>query len=284
MPRPKGRPLPPGHKERIGRAHAENGAWIKAGRPILAAANSGDYGQATELFWDFIAERQAEMVPEAGEVLNFSATDRRHVLAEISAYADELHSETLRLQAERRTIRDAELEQFRAVLRADIRALIALSAALRREEEMDRDNPYAGIPSPADRAAAVRRIANQLQGEPLPGALPHVAQPGRAARPTTTTHGPHTGTHVHEHAAYGAPDAASGVHRHRHEHEDDADQAGTPQRFLYLSATDPAIPRSREAAPDWPGPPALEWPTRITHPQEVCDQVWQANTEVDFRS
>lgn len=63
---------------------------------------------------------------------------------------------------------------------------------------------------------------------------------------------------------------------------DDAD-AGTPQRFLWVPATDPTIPRP-EDVPEWPGPLDWELPETdpsgfIDYPEAVKDQVrrdrWQ---------
>jgi hypothetical protein len=45
--------------------------------------------------------------------------------------------------------------------------------------------------------------------------------------------------------------------------------AGTPQRFLYLSATDPSVPRKREDSPDWPGELVIDWPETL-HSPSLC--------------
>jgi hypothetical protein len=59
--------------------------------------------------------------------------------------------------------------------------------------------------------------------------------------------------------------------------KDDEALAGTPQRFLYLSATDPNVPSKRTDAPDWPGALELTWPARIEFPESVKDEVWENN-------
>ena len=56
--------------------------------------------------------------------------------------------------------------------------------------------------------------------------------------------------------------------------------AGTPQRFMYLNATDPSVPRTRAVKPDWPGTLDFDWPDDITFPDSVSDEVWEANAAV----
>jgi hypothetical protein len=147
--------------ERTRRNWAARRPWLEASKGILAAANAGVYAEASELLFDYIAEREAEMAPDTGQFLNYSAADRRDVIAEISAYADELHSETPRLQERKRqrVIADDEMEEFRVTVLNDIRRLLALSVALRRMRE---PGPYVGIPSPATRAAARRACQADL--------------------------------------------------------------------------------------------------------------------------
>ena len=53
--------------------------------------------------------------------------------------------------------------------------------------------------------------------------------------------------------------------------------SGTPQRFLYMNATDPNVPRSLDERPEWPGPLTIEWPDKIIFPDHVCAEVWEAN-------
>jgi hypothetical protein len=55
---------------------------------------------------------------------------------------------------------------------------------------------------------------------------------------------------------------------------------GTPQRFLFVKATDPDIPRTRAAKPEWPGELKVVWPSKIQIPDAVCNEVWNALTAV----
>lgn len=59
---------------------------------------------------------------------------------------------------------------------------------------------------------------------------------------------------------------------------DEEAASGTPQRFLYMSATDPNVPRSLDDSPKWPGPLKIEWPEQVVFPASICDELWEANT------
>jgi hypothetical protein len=84
-----------------------------------------------------------------------------------------------------------------------------------------------------ERAAARRRVANRLQGEPLgDDAVAYVARettsparvPGRPMRNATDArHEQLTGTHTHDHAAFGSHVHVDGMHNHEHDHYGDAD-------------------------------------------------------------
>lgn len=154
---------------------------------------------------------------------------------------------TQNIRAATGDLSDAEIEQFRVMLLREVRALVAQTKALRnnsRKRGSKVDDPYEGIPTAAERAAARRRVANKLQGEPLgDDAAAYIArkQPTprkptriRAVRGATMTdirHEPMTGTHSHAHASFGNHVHHDGIHEHAHEHDGDAhhDHYHSPQ-------------------------------------------------------
>jgi hypothetical protein len=127
---------------------------------ILEAANAGDHAQASALLWEYIDERAADYAPEQAAILNMSQAERRAVFAEMAQVTDELHAETVRLQAERRSaITDADVKEFSNVMLREVSAMLSLRAKLRFCTE---PGPYDGIPGAAERAAMRRERQAEL--------------------------------------------------------------------------------------------------------------------------
>lgn len=116
MPRPKGRPLPADHRDRIRRASARNSAWLEASRPILNAANQGDYVQASELLFDYMDQRHSEVL-NSTTVANASQAEIRAMIADMGRELDELQAETERAWEARDA---AQVVQVQAVLLAGL--------------------------------------------------------------------------------------------------------------------------------------------------------------------
>lgn len=241
MPRPKGYRLSRDSREQIGasqrRAWEQRRTWLDVSKNILAAANAGDRQLASDLLHDYMDSRHAEAENSVHGLQTLDESEIRAMLDSLWAEMDELQQETERLWRERDTptFSAAEIEQIRSALLQDVRAVLAITTALRRisEGHMDLDSPYAGIPSPTQRAAARRRIDAMQQGEPMTGPLPHNAAgggmsvPGNAATApyverTQTRHVPMTGRHSHDHASHGHSDHDDGIHYHEHDHSGDA--------------------------------------------------------------
>jgi len=234
--RPRGYRLSQESKDRISasqrRRWADRRDWVDVSSAILRAANEGDRDRASALLNEFLDDRHVEFQSSVQGLSALSQQDRREIIAEMADYADELHAETRRIQAARRRVTDADIETFRLSMLARVRALMTLSNQLHQGGSMDKNSPYAGIPSMTERAAARRRVANKRQGEPLgDDATPHVrhrhtsmsdAATTPFVAPTDVRHVPMTITHTHDHGAHGHPDADDGIHSHEHSHSSDA--------------------------------------------------------------
>lgn len=83
MGRPKGKPLPEAHREKIGRALRERARWTREFKPIAEAADAGDISLATELLLQYIIGRQ-----DAAAASRPLTRHERAVVAAAKAQAD----------------------------------------------------------------------------------------------------------------------------------------------------------------------------------------------------
>lgn len=97
MPRPRGRPLPQEHRDRIRasmlRYQQERRSWAEIGNCILEAANAGDTELASDLLHDYLDSRHAEA----------DADEETNPVQEMGREMDDLFAETRRIQAVRRS-------------------------------------------------------------------------------------------------------------------------------------------------------------------------------------
>jgi hypothetical protein len=203
MGRRKGSQLTPEHRARI--RDSVSRYWVRQSLPEVW----GDLMMSTAARRDFMRETMA--------YARMVTADLQYILDHLSD-ADEAR---LAEWSREMRLNDQELTDYQKTLLLGLRMAMA-----------EKDSPYAGIPWPAERAEARRRIQDTWQGEPLTGPLPHLAAgiqldqddddgPPDVA-PDQTRHPPMRGRHSHDHAAGGAPDAQDGLHRHSHAHSGDA--------------------------------------------------------------
>lgn len=191
MGRPKGYRVSAEERERIGagvkRAWARRRKWVDVSNSILAAANAGDRDLAGDLLNDWLEEQHEQDENTLLAMSSLDVRDRQEIIADMADYADELRADTAYYQRERHAA-DADIEAFRLSVLRDVRALVSLTAELRKGRELSQ---YGAA------------------------STPYVGQ-------DDVRHVPMTVTHTHDHGAHGHPDSDDGIHSHEHTHDSDA--------------------------------------------------------------